>query len=418
MNFAEFKNNDICKYLHFAKRKISNSEVLQIKYSGMDRYTHEFSTTFNFSDIATSCNKSLELRVYFNLIPLIRTKSDDNFIPNNKYPYVDFYINFYTSQRLFLGKIRLVPNVNILLTMETILRNLASNNLSDVSFITVSMDLHRTCKFCLGEMSFSFVDFISTHVIHDEKSDHDMRLMVNNIKKKKKGVIIFFPSFYIQERDAGSILREDSSIKWPNFTRFTWSKDLDGFCTVFVSDPLQYVDQNEKSSWFIDHKGNSLLPAIAYKIKDMLGLNDGTCGPIINYGSSMGGYAAFLFSCYLKPDLCFAECPQANLTKYKYSLEYLKQYPELDYQKDIYNCLSFSKIIKEHKPEFKSLFHFYALDKLHLDNFNSEISKLSEDEIKKFNYSLVVENDAENDLHGHQAMPKEKVLEIFHRYLK
>ena len=245
-----------------------------------------------------------------------------------------------------------------------------------------------------------------------------MRLMVNNIKKKKKGVIIFFPSFYIQERDAGSILREDSSIKWPNFTRFTWSKDLDGFCTVFVSDPLQYVEQNEKSSWFIDHKGNSLLPAIAYKIKDMLGLNDGTCGPIINYGSSMGGYAAFLFSCYLKPDLCFAECPQANLTKYKYSLEYLKQYPELDYQKDIYNCLSFSKIIKEHKPEFKSLFHFYALDKLHLDNFNSEISKLSDDEIKKFNYSLVVANDAENDLHGHQAMLKEKDLEIFHRYLK
>ena len=397
----------------------NKSNMLQIKHSGIGVNNFEIQKCFAFSDIVNNCGDLLELRLYFKLD---KQKSvslrNEKIIKNCRSSFVDFFLAFYSAKNILLGKIKIFPNINILLSAKIIEASIAGYNLSDVSYVKISVTLKQKCSFNLSELSFSFVDFMSSNVFHDDFFNVDFRLRVNNLNKKRNGVIIFFPSFYVHGRNTDFPANVDHSVKWPNFTRYSWAENLRDYCTVFIADPLQFLAGNEKSSWFIEHKGKSLLPAIASKIKDMLGLNNDSCGPIINYGSSMGGYAAFLFSCYLKPDLCFAECPQANLTKYKYSLEYLKQYPELDYQKDIYNCLSFSKIIKEHKPEFKSLFHFYALDKLHLDNFNNEISQLTDEEIKKFNYSLVIENDVENGLSGHQAMPKEKVLKIFYQFLK
>ena len=79
--------------------------------------------------------------------------------------------------------------------------------------------------------------------------------------------------------------------------------------------------------------------------------------------------------------------------------------------------LSLSAILRNHEPKFRSLIHFYSIDKLHLTSFDNEICSLSEEERKKFNYQLVIENDIENQLFAHQAMPKEKVLEIFKHYL-
>ena len=443
--------------------------------------------TFKYTDKKSSCNSFSKLQSRPSL---------EQYIPNN---YADFKLQFYDHINNNIGQISVSPNVNQLISHDFFKRN--QIDINKIYYVRFSLILNQPCRFNLYFLTFSFVDYMSTNIISSRYFNLKYRLQVNNLKKKKNGVIIFFPSFYIQERDADSI--RNNSIKWPNFTRHTWSRDLDRYCTIFVSDPFQFINDNTESSWFISPEGYSVLFEIAqiireilelpqidlkfcandfelsadnenpsnlkgladdalsqnnlsdnknfnakdmsstvlprtdsdnmsvfetrsssvikglFKLSDKLGINLlGKCGPIISYGSSMGGYAAFLFSCYLKPDLCFAECPQANLTKYKYSLEYLKQYPELDYQKDIYNCLSFSKIIKEHKPEFKSLFHFYALDRLHLDNFNNEISQLTDEEIKKFNYSLVIENDVENGLSGHQAMPKEKVLKIFHKFLK
>ena len=79
--------------------------------------------------------------------------------------------------------------------------------------------------------------------------------------------------------------------------------------------------------------------------------------------------------------------------------------------------LSFSAILRNHHPKFRSLIHFYSLDKLHLTSFENEIHSLTDEELKTFNYQLVIENDIENELFTHQAMPKDKVLEIFRTYL-
>lgn len=482
LNICCDKNLNFNHLKHSSKFKYDFPLYFKIKLNHLHKYRNTHSDSYNQNDI--------------NIQKKILNNHDCNLYHKT---YADFYLELYDHEDHYLGHLLVLPNINIMVTEEIIAS--AGISIKDISYLKFAVRINEQCKFNLDFLTFSFVDFMSTHLFIDRAKGIRYRLKVNNLKKKKNGVIIFFPSFYVQERDADS--NGSNAVKWPNYTRYTWSRDLEQYCTIFVSDPFQFINSNTHSSWFIAPDGNTVLYEIAEQIKNILGLSDNclniilnkrnkkkkfanncdsnnnsvygsvllnktetvsnnllseyivyeknissnsngfslewlhklsdklyavtrklrtgnerNCGPIINYGSSMGGYAAFLFSCYLKPDLCFAECPQANLTKYKYSLEYLKQYPEIDYKNDQYDCLSFSKIIQKHKPEFKSLFHFYALDRLHLDNFNNEISQLTDEEIKKFNYSLVIENDVENGLSGHQAMPKEKVLKIFHKFLK
>ena len=436
---------------------------------------------------------------------------------SSKYSYIEIYLEIYNSVDEKLGQVLVTPNTNTLFDTEFFSQK--DIKISDISYFKLSMVIKEPCKINLNYFMFGFSDFMSTDTFYSKKFDVTVRLQVNNLKKKKNGVVIFFPSFYIKERDTDSINNNDNSVKWPNFTRYTWSRDLENYCTIFVADPFQFANGNDKSSWFIAPNGESVIPEIAAFIKSLLNIqnhptitksndtdnttditdlttstknnattsltennssisvdshnagnlterntkhnaetsnisgllsslrilgkssNKETCGPIINYGSSMGGYAAFLFSCYLEPDLCFCECPQANLMKYKYSKEYLetcdglglKDIPSLisslpsnerAKQKALLESnivqkfdLSFSAILRNHHPKFRSLIHFYSLDRLHLTSFENEIHSLTDEELKTFNYQLVIENDIENQLFTHQAMPKEKVLDIFNTYL-
>lgn len=391
---------------------------------------------------------------------------------SSKYSYIEIYLEMYNSADEKLGQSLITPNTNILLDAEYFSQK--ENNSSEISYFKLSIVIKEPCKINLNYFKFGFSDFMSTDTFYSKKFDVTVRLQVNNLKKKKNGVVIFFPSFYIKERDTDSINNNANSVKWPNFTRYTWSRDLENICTIFVADPFQFSNGNERSSWFIAPNGESIIPEIASYIKSILDIKEihepsnensfslldihdmptpknenffslfstsHKCGPIINYGSSMGGYAAFLFSCHLTPDLCFCECPQANLMKYKYSKEYLdtcdglglkeltstlsnlppndraKQKTLLENNIVQKYDLSFSAILRNHHPKFRSLIHFYSLDKLHLTSFENEIHSLTDEELKTFNYQLVIENDIENELFTHQAMPKDKVLEIFRTYL-
>ena len=462
----------------------NNNDNLQIKFSDSEPFCIKFTDKFFFTP-KTLNSFHEELPFYLNLTQLHKNINKET--SSEKYSYVAFYLDLYNSEDKKIGQTVVTPNTNILYDKEYF-SNIGIV-LSDISYFKLSMVLKEPCKFNLHFFTFDFYDFMSTDTFYSKSFDVIVRLQVNNLRKKKNGVIIFFPSFYIKERDTDSINNRDNSVKWPNFTRYTWSKDLENYCTIFVADPFQYANNNDKSSWFVAPNGKSILPEIAQYIRNLLECDEELenvsnipqsqsfisneknlesiqntetkdfkhkllsinsifrnnskqkCGPIINYGSSMGGYAAFLFSCYLEPTLCFCECPQANLFKYKYSKEYLETCEGLGL-KDIpslisslptnerakkkeqliagiiqNNDLSLSSILRNHKPKFRSLVHFYSLDKLHLTSFENEICSLTDEERKTFNYQLVIENDIENQLFAHQAMPKEKVLEIFKHYL-
>ncbi|MGN1394463.1 MAG: hypothetical protein ACI4V7_10645 [Succinivibrionaceae bacterium] len=416
---------------------------LQIKYKGTEPIYINFIDRFFYSPSNQDCvvNKFHDaIPFYLNLTQLHKTVANSNHSfsssssstdSSSKYSYIEIFLEMYNSADEKLGQSLIIPNTNILLDTEFLSKK--GIKVSDISYFKLSMVIKEPCKINLNYFMFGFCDFMSTDTFYSEKFDVTVRLQVNNLKKKKNGVVIFFPSFYIKERDTDSINNNDNSVKWPNFTRYTWSRDLENFCTIFVADPFQYSKGNAGSSWFIAPNGESIIPEIASYIKSILDIKDNTeqennldfrslfsisqsCGPIINYGSSMGGYAAFLFSCYLKPELCFCECPQANLLKYKYSKEYLDNCENVNL-KDNSLDLSFSSILRNHHPKFRSLIHFYSLDKLHLSSFEKEIQSLTDEELKTFNYQLIIENDIENQLFSHQAMPKDKVLEIFKTYL-
>ena len=486
--FISTQNLPSCKSLsNLIVQTVSNknsNDSLQIKFSSSESICIKFTDKFFYTPKTLDSFQEV-IPFYLNLTQLHKNINKET--SSEKYSYVAFYLDLYNSEDKKIGQTVVTPNTNILFDKEYF-SNIGIV-LSDISYFKLSMVLKEPCKFNLHFFTFDFYDFMSTDTFYSKSFDVIVRLQVNNLRKKKNGVIIFFPSFYIKERDTDSINNLDNSVKWPNFTRYTWSKDLENYCTIFVADPFQYANNNDKSSWFVAPNGKSILPEIAQYIRNLLECDEELenvsnipqsqsfisneknlesiqntetkdfkhkllsinsifrnnskpkCGPIINYGSSMGGFAAFLFSCYLEPTLCFCECPQTNLIKYKYSKEYLETCEGLglkDISSSLSSCpineknkkreqlisdivkkhdLSFSAILRNHEPKFRSLIHFYSIDKLHLTSFDNEICSLTDEERKTFNYQLVIENDIENQLFAHQAMPKEKVLEIFRHYL-
>ncbi len=437
-------SKDQVKKVSIKKVKTNNNDYkLHIKSKSLSPVSINFQKKFFYKDIISSKKEMLKTGVssdrHFlcsdrNFIPTTKSNSDVPFYLNltvfrsifskhtceNKYAFIDFFIETYDVDDNKIGQTKVVPNTNILLS-EEVLKSLIGDkkkieDITKISYFKISMILNSPCNFCLNSCSFSFVDYLSSHVFFSSKFNVFCRLQINNLNKKKNGVVVFFPSFYIQERDSDTIEHDDNSIKWPNYTRYTWSRDLDDICTVFISDPFQFVNGNDKSSWFFGNDGNNILSEIALYLKLLFDYPN--CGPIINYGSSMGGFAAFLFSCYLEPTLCFSECPQSDLMKYKYSKEYLDTCKVLGINEANSNDLSISAIIRNHKPSFKFLVHFYSLDKMHLSSFENQIKQLSEEEIKSFNYQLVIESDPKNQLFAHQPMPKEQVLQILRNYSK
>ena len=151
-------------------------------------------------------------------------------------------------------------------------------------------------------------DNISNYIIKNDGITY--RFALRHIESVENGVIIFFTS-------AKSKIAVEKGI-FPYFSRLSWAKDLSEFCTIFVADPFELSSLCEEShgSWFIGPDGVSLLPVIANLLTEIIGENH---GPIITYGSSMGGYASLVCGNLLGAHASVAECPQIELFDYPLS---------------------------------------------------------------------------------------------------
>ena len=173
---------------------------------------------------------------------------------------------------------------------------------------------------------FQPVDMISTNVV--KKNGATCRFIVNNLKYKNNGVVIFFAS------------ARTNYNRYPVYSRHTWHKYLPSLCSISVADPYELDPDCAEShgSWYIGKDGKSSLPIIADCIKEILGSEH---GPIITYGSSMGGYASILCGYYIKSDAIVAECPQIDLTTYHYANIRLSKLKYID--ENIINIFNFWK---------------------------------------------------------------------------
>lgn len=111
----------------------------------------------------------------------------------------------------------------------------------------------------------------------------------------------------------------------PRYPRFKWAKDFSEFSNVlYLSDPYQgevdFIESN--GSWYINNKGEFILPHIASELS--LWLKSKSITRVVFYGSSMGGYAAIVLSSLISSSVAIAECPQLFLNKHpgsKYVLD-------------------------------------------------------------------------------------------------
>ncbi|WP_421206582.1 hypothetical protein [Aeromonas sp. 601027] len=158
----------------------------------------------------------------------------------------------------------------------------------------------------------------------------EFKFILNKIECARNGVIIFMPS-------AKSNLTKKIH---PYFPRVMWSKELGDYCSIYVSDPFdgkEYTD-NFLASWFISEDGKSALPELASIFMSLIPVNS---GPLIVYGSSMGGFSALYIGRMINSDAIIAEGPQINLERYPTSrnlIDSLRSPPS---------------------PEWTNLFHFY-----------------------------------------------------------
>ena len=382
-----------------------------------DHHRAFFPSTYSDCDIPFyfSLVPGYQIKDLFRSVGRMLSSTGKNYYVTYNYDDADFFLLMFDSKDNQIGAIAVKPNGNMLLTGEFLAEG--GTDPKNICYVRFSVVLRKPCCFCLGLLSFSYADSMSTHIWDSQSFGVTLRLRVCNLKKKNNGVVIFFPSRYTGEKAATGF------VKWPYYTRLTWANDLRGYCTIFVSDPFQFVHGNTESSWFVSEDGRSILPEIAQYIrKEILNTDVDKCGPIINYGSSMGGFSAFLFSCFLRPDLCFCECPQSNLLKNRFSNEYLSKHLKVDVKSLASSVngsdLGFGSIFRKYSPGFRTVIHFYSMDGGHISVFNDEIKILTSAERRKFNYKLIIENDIENQLFSHQAMPKKKVLHTIREYLK
>ncbi len=187
MNFCDLKYIDNSK-INFKTVSKHKFNVLEIKYIDNGIYCFEFNNKFLLSEIITQSSLGLELRFYFGLQIPHKFKLFDNRCNslNNFFQYAKLCLNLYSVAGICLGQLFVRPNSNNLISSACIEKNLSKGaTFSDVSYLKISVMLLEQCHFYLTMFSFVFVDSMSTHIIHEQLLNIDLRFKVINLKKKK-----------------------------------------------------------------------------------------------------------------------------------------------------------------------------------------------------------------------------------------
>ena len=100
-----------------------------------------------------------------------------------KYSYIEIYLEIYNSVDEKLGQVLVTPNTNILFDTEYFSQK--GIKVSDILYFKLSMVIKEPCKINLNYFMFGFSDFMSTDTFYSQKFDVNVRVQVNNLKKKK-----------------------------------------------------------------------------------------------------------------------------------------------------------------------------------------------------------------------------------------
>lgn len=261
------------------------------------------------------------------------------------------------------------------------------------SFCYFTFKITKADDSWLEFISFDFYDFVSTFI--KRVSDTcTFRFVIKNLENRTNGIIIFFPSAFIEKNC------------FPEYTRWSWMAEFKQYCTICVANPFStHPWHNPCNSWFLDNTGKSVLPLLCTELTKIIGNSH---GKILTYGSSMGGYGAILAAYYLNANYCIAECPQSNLWSYRLSNVFIKTLPKLPKEEflDIFTFMSDKDINYKIKVFFNvgDLYHINSF----FEHFNNDYSKI----LKKIDLNINIYRELDkNELNfGHLTLTKQTAL--------
>jgi len=265
----------------------------------------------------------------------------------------------------------------------------------DEKMISFGIRLKEPKNIIIYGIYFYHVDIVSTHIQKINRNT-TIRLCVNNLSKKDNGVIVFFTSAKTKISPP------------PIYSRLTWAKEITDYCSICVADPVEFDAEDPiQNSWYIGDDGESLLPKIADMIFNIIG---DIHGPIMTYGSSMGGYAAIVGGFFLKANYILSECPQINLLTYTGANYWLDRLPY--YNDKFVNIFNFWHSY----PMKNNIYIFFNNgDGYHINSFFSEFKREIWKSTIKYMDNFHIEIFREGDQFGHVAFSKEKCFKLIYR---
>ena len=200
---------------------------------------------------------------------------------------------------------------------------------------------------------------------------------------------------------------------FPQFNRHTYFRELEGYRIIALADPYNYSDviAGSMGSWHIGLDGRMLLEDYAWAIRSILG---NSRGPLVVFGSSMGGYASIILSDLLDADLCIAHCFQADLTGYLHSRRWLTQY-DIPVQKPHYlRISSFLNLCSRMRT--RHVWDFFSCDS-GLESFFQDYALVRRDLLGTADLRIIICNDLVNRLTGHTPRTREDEIAMIRRYV-
>lgn len=243
-------------------------------------------------------------------------------------------------------------------------------------------------------------DTVSSHII--EVNNITYRFLIKNLDKSKNGVIIFFTSAKGQTPRSKNI--------FPYYTRLSWADSLANYTSIFVADPFELSPLCNEScgSWFIGSNGQSLLPIISQLLLNIIGDEH---GPLLTYGSSMGGYAALLSAFYLKADSVIAECPQLILSTYLSAKKYLEKINDVNMQ--YINVFDF---FNQQPIHFSTEILLNIGDSVHIKQLSTILCDAKyKNLLRSLNINILIYSSKNN--FGHTVIPKDDAIKKIIQHL-
>ena len=211
-------------------------------------------------------------------------------------------------------------------------------------------------------------DTVSSHII--EFNNITYRFLIKNLDKSKNGVIIFFTSAKGQTPRSKNI--------FPYYTRLSWADSLANYTSIFVADPYIIGDEH---------------------------------GPLLTYGSSMGGYAALLSAFYLKADSVIAECPQLILSTYLSAKKYLEKINDVNMQ--YINVFDF---FNQQPIHFSTEILLNIGDSVHIKQLSTILCDAKyKNLLSSLNINILIYSSKNN--FGHTVIPKDDAIKKIIQHL-